>query len=267
MLQRHPFSLTRRWLSVTPLLLAAIVTAIGPLTAPIGVAGAATGPCAPLPNFSASNFAHDNGKPADIDNPYFPLEPGMTFVYLGTKDGAQTKNVMRVTHTVKMIHIDGHVLPTVQVHDLVYVAGKLEEETLDWYAQDRPGNVWYLGEDSTEIPTGSKAGSWEAGVDGARPGLIMEADPQVRDRYMQEFAPNQGAQDRAEVKGFVETMTVPYGTFHHVLKTQEGSCVEAGDEWKFYAAGVGNIRVQSLGHNGKPDGVEEQDLVSVKHDD
>src|SRR5262249_17360539 len=94
MLQRLPFFLT---------CLAAIVTAIAPLPASIGVAAAATGSCAPLPTFSASNFAHDNGKPADIDNPYFPLVPGTTFVYLGTKDGEETKSVMRVTHTVKMI--------------------------------------------------------------------------------------------------------------------------------------------------------------------
>jgi hypothetical protein len=220
-----------------------------------------------LPKFDVRDFAHDGREPAEIDNRYFPLDPGTVFVYRGVKGGVQVKNTTVVTHRVKMIHIDGRTVPAVEVLDRVYVAGALEERTLDWYAQDEQGNVWYMGENSVDVATGDTTGSWEAGVRGALPGIIMPARPKGAGAYMQEFAPGQSAQDRAAVKGFLRTKSVPYGTFHRVLKTQEGSCIEVGDEWKFYAPGVGNIEVQSLGHNGRPDGAEEQHLVSVRRPD
>ncbi len=265
MLQVTPHSRSRYAVATAIAFVGAIVTAAMSLGLPGAVSAETTIPCRPLPSFDVRSFAHEGREPADIDNRYFPLEPGTTWVYRGTKDGDPVRNVTRVTDHVKMIHIDGRALPAVQVLDRLFVAGALEERTLDWYAQDEHGNVWYLGEASVDLPSGDTSGSWEAGVGGARPGIIMPAKPRGAGAYMQEFAPAQGAQDRAAVKGFVGAKAVPYGTFHHVLKTREGSCVEAGDEWKFYAAGVGNIKVQSLGDNGKPDGIEEQHLVSVRY--
>jgi hypothetical protein len=262
---RHPHPPTSRFAVGAASALALTITAAVSLGGASGASAAAVAPCRPLPAFDASNFAHEGREPAAIDNRYFPLEPGTTFVYRGTKDGDPVRNVTLVTDRVKMIHIDGRTIPAVQVLDRVYVAGALEERTLDWYAQDRQGNVWYMGEQSRDVATGDTSGSWEAGVGGARPGVIMPAHPKGAGSYMQEFAPDQGAQDRAAVAGFVHTVSVPYGTFHRVLKTQEGSCVEVGDEWKFYAPGVGNIEVRSLGDDGKPDGVEEQHLVKVVH--
>jgi hypothetical protein len=266
----HRLSVNRRWRSKVAPLLVAVVTAITLLPAPSGVlAAAADSPCAPLPAFHASDFRDDDGEPADIDNPYFPLEPGTTFVYAGTKDGIRTRDVLNVTHVIKQIHIDGHTLHAVQIHDRVYVFDQkqhrlvLEEDTLDWYAQDRQGNVWYLGEKSISYPSRSTAGSWQAGVDGARPGIIMRASPRVGSRYMQEWAPMGQARDRAAVVSLNETVSVPYGSFKHVLKTRDGSCIEPSstDDFKFFAPGVGNIKVRSL------DGTEEQHLVSVKETD
>jgi hypothetical protein len=148
---------------------------------------------------------------------------------------------------------------TVVVNDLVYVNGVLAEATFDFYAQDNRRNVWYFGEDSTELPSGDKTGSWRAGVGGALPGIIMEGRPRVGDAYLQEFAVAQSAEDRGQVLSLHARVTVPYGTFTNVLKTRDGSCLEdrSSDELKFFAPGVGTIKVRSL------DGTEEQHLISV----
>jgi hypothetical protein len=118
-----------------------------------------------------------------VTNPYFPLEPGTTFIYKGESDGAPTRDVMTVTNDTKVILG----VTTTVVHHLSYEDKVLVEETFDWFAQDVDGNVWYFGEDTKEFDENgnviSTAGSWEAGVDGAEAGIIMLADPQVGDRY------------------------------------------------------------------------------------
>ena len=134
----------------------------------------------------------------EVDNEFFPLKPGTTFFYEGATDGVPTSNEVYVTRDIKNIL---GVKCTV-VRDRVYENGVLVEETFDWYAQDEDGNVWYFGEDSKDLdPDGnviSTEGSWEAGVGGAMPGIIMLADPHVGDRYHQEFAPGV-AEDMAQV--------------------------------------------------------------------
>ena len=199
-------------------------------------------------------------NPADfttnIDNPYFPLKPGTTFVYKAhTADGLKT-NFVAVTHKTKVI--SG--VTTVEVHDTVYVNGKLSEDTLDWYAQDRDGNVWYFGEDSEDLTDGrvsSLAGSWIAGVDGAEPGIIMEAHPKVGDAYRQELLLNE-AEDFAQVVGLNTSVTVPFGSFDDCLKTRESSGVEPdAKEFKFYAPGVGVVFVNDVS------GQEKDSLVKV----
>jgi hypothetical protein len=123
---------------------------------------------------------------------------------------------------------------------------KLVEDTFDWYAQDLAGNVWYFGEDTKELDpdTGaviSTEGTWEAGVDGARPGIVMEAHPKVADSYQQEFAKGV-AEDRAKVLALDKSLTVPYGHFDNLLLTQESSPLEPDVvEQKYYAAGIGFI--------------------------
>lgn len=182
--------------------------------------------------FVAANFV------AGVQNPYFPLVPGTVLTYRQeTQDGVETDTVT-VTHDTKTILG----VTTFVVHDAVYLNGALAEDTFDWYAPDKDGNVWYFGEDTRELgPPVSTVGSWEAGKDGAQAGIIMLAHPQVGDTYYQENAPSVVA-DQARVKGLNETATVPYGTFTGCIKTQEWTPLEPGNRaFKFYASGFGTV--------------------------
>lgn len=176
----------------------------------------------------------------EINNPYFPLTPGTTFFYEGTKDGDIATDEMYVTHDSK--EIIG--VTTVVVRDRAFLNGELVEETFDWYGQDKAGNVWYFGEDAKEYENGvviSTEGSWEAGVDGAKPGIAVEAEPYTGDLYRQEYAPGI-AEDMGQVLRLNETVTVPYGTFKHCLKTKDYSLIEPGIvENKYYAPGIGFV--------------------------
>ena len=175
-----------------------------------------------------------------IDNPYLPLQPGTTLIYEGVSGG--DREVVKVTVTNETKEILG--ITATVVRDRVFVGGRLAEDTFDWYAQDRLGNVWYLGEDTKEYEDGkvvSTAGSWEAGVEGAQPGIIMLADPQVGDTYRQEFYEGE-AEDVARVIGIDESVTVPYGSFRGVLRTEDWTPLEPEiRENKFYARGIGVV--------------------------
>ncbi len=193
----------------------------------------------------ADQQAPDLPAPEDfvsvIDNKFFPLIPGTIFFYEGTTDGVPTSNETLVTRqTRKILGVT-----TTVVHDRVYEDGVLVEDTFDWYAQDVDGNVWYFGEDSKELDRDgnviSTAGSWEAGVNGAQPGIIMEADPRVGDRYQQELAEGV-AEDMARVLSLDEFACVTYGCFDDLLVTREWSPLERGvAEDKYYAEDVGFI--------------------------
>jgi hypothetical protein len=149
------------------------------------------------------------------------------------------------------------------VRDTVSERGRPIERTLDWYAQDKEGNVWYMGEDSFELEGGhfvKASDSWEAGVDGAQPGIIMPADPKPGDRYRQEYYPPGEALDEARVVGYERTVMVPYGTFERPLVTREFSPLEPQTEQKYYVAGIGEILERVVkGHH------EQFVLVSVTH--
>lgn len=178
---------------------------------------------------------------SEVTNPYFPLEPGTTYIYRGETEGVPTRNVMTVTSDTKVILG----VTTIVVHDQAYEDGVLVEDTFDWYAQDKDGNVWYFGEDTKELDENgnviSTEGSWEAGVNGAEPGIIMEANPKKGDKYQQEFAPDV-AEDMAQVIGFEDNFCVSYGCFDNVLVTKEWTPLERGVvENKYYAPGVGFI--------------------------
>jgi len=173
-----------------------------------------------------------------IDNPYFPLTPGTTFVYEGEDEDETVRDEVFVTNETKTVMG----VNTIVVRDRVFEDGELAEETFDWYAQDKDGNVWYFGEDSKDYEDGevvSTAGSWEAGVDGAQPGIIMEGNPQVGDTYRQEYYAGE-AEDMAEVLSLNESVTVAYGSFEDCLKTKEWTPLEPGiEENKYYASGTG----------------------------
>jgi hypothetical protein len=187
------------------------------------------------PDFDPGDFV------SVVNNPYFPLRPGTRFVYVGTEDGEPERVVTDVTHRQKTILG----VKVVVVLDRVFLGGVLTEKTLDWYAQDEDGNVWYLGEDSKEYENGkvvSTAGSWEAGKKGAKAGIIMLAHPRVGQVYRQEFASGV-AEDMARVLSLHANVSVPYGRFDHCLKTAETTPLEPGaKEIKLYCRGVGFVK-------------------------
>jgi hypothetical protein len=175
-----------------------------------------------------------------IDNPFFPLVPGTTFIYAGTKDGAAVRDEYKVTRRTKMVMgVKCRV-----ILDRFYVEDVLEEETLDWFAQDEDGNVWYFGEAAKELDeTGnviSTEGSWEAGVDGALPGIAMEAHPRVGDTYRQEYAAGV-AEDMGTVLALHQKVKLADRTFKNCLKTKDFSNLDSAVEHKYYAPGIGFI--------------------------
>jgi hypothetical protein len=182
-----------------------------------------------------------------IDNPYWPMRPGSRWVYRETdSEGARQRVVVTVTNRTKLI---ANGVTARVVHDVVREDGELVEVTDDWYAQDRRGRIWYLGEDTTEYENGrpvSKEGSFEAGVDGAEAGIIMLARPRVGMRYRQEYYKGH-AEDRARIMSLRERAEVPFGFFSPVLMTREENPLEPRVlEYKFYARGVGPVLAVSV---------------------
>ena len=192
-----------------------------------------------------------------IDNQYFPLPVGRLFVYEGTKEGVSTRDEVCVTHEPKVI--EGVQITVVHHRTFAGSSLVLVEDTKDWFAQDVRGNVWYFGEDTIEFPGGSTEGSWEAGVGDADAGFVMLADPQVGDRYYQEFARNV-AEDQAKVESLVSAcIHNQRDCFDHLLLTKETSRLDPGVvENKYYGATVGFI----LGVNVKG-GDERTELVDI----
>lgn len=194
-----------------------------------------------------------------IDNPYFPLTPGTTFVYEGESEEETIRDEVFVTNETRTVMG----VNTIVVRDRVFEDGELTEETFDWYAQDRDGNVWYFGEDSREYDEGevvSTEGSWEAGVDGAKPGILMEGNPQVGDTYRQEYLEGE-AEDMAEVLSLNESVTVAYGSFEDCLKTKEWTPLEPGiEENKYYAAGTGPVLEMAV--KGESERLELVDIIT-----
>ena len=209
---------------------------------------------AQTPAFDKLNF-HD---PLKIDNKYFSFKPGAIMIYNGTdEEGKPDRDVITVTNDTK--EIQG--IPTRAVNDTEWVNGKLVETTNDWYAQDDKGNVWYMGEDTTDFTNKKNPheGSWESGVKGAKGGILMLAEPKVGITYDQEFAKGV-AEDKATVLSLNASVSVPYGNFSNVIKTKEFSALEPDVvENKYYAANVGDIKEKTL--KGSKEGIV---LVEIK---
>jgi hypothetical protein len=183
---------------------------------------------------------------ARVDNPYWPMIPGSRWIYRESDaDGKELRVEVTVTErTKRILGIDATV-----VHDVVTEDGELVEDTLDWYAQDTAGNVWYLGEATKEYENGkviSTAGSWEAGIDGAQAGVVMPAEPRVGLAYRQEHYAGE-AEDRGRVLSLDERAEVPFGSFDGVLMTRDWTPLEPDVlEHKFYARGVGPVLALAL---------------------
>lgn len=195
----------------------------------------------PTPDLTASDFV------PRIDNPWLPLVPGNEWIYRATSSEGEGEETITVSVLDETRQIGG-VTATV-VHDVVTdAAGELVEDTFDWFAQDAAGNVWYLGEATTEYDEGetSTEGSWEAGVDGAKAGLAMAAAPRLGDGYKMEYLRGE-AEDQAQVLGLDATATVPFGTFDGLLETEDTTPLEPGlVEHKLYAHGTGLIREETV---------------------
>jgi hypothetical protein len=205
------------------------------------------------PELDPGNFV------STITNPYLPLVPGTAFHYRSqTPDGVETSDVIITRDTKQILDVTVTV-----VHDRVFLDGDLTEDTFDWFAQDRDGNVWYFGEDSKEIQDGevvSTEGSWEAGVGGNEPGVVMLAHPKTGLVYRQELAPDI-AEDAARVLSLKAKVDVPYGQFTGCLHTLEYTPLELGvREHKFYCPDIGQVMdVQPKG------GRIRNELISISH--
>lgn len=186
--------------------------------------------------------------PADfttrITNPWWPMAVGSRWIYRETApDGTSQRDVVVVLPKTKAIAngVTARVVSDVTTEDGVPV-----EVTRDYYAQDRCGNIWYLGEATTEYENGkpvSRAGSFEAGVDGAEAGVVVPASPKQGMRYRQEQYAGH-AEDRAEIFSMREQVEVPFGHFGRgrVLMTRETNPLEPNVlEYKYYARGIGPV--------------------------
>jgi hypothetical protein len=212
-----------------------------------------------LPDFHAATFEPG----ASIDNPYFPLERGTIRTYAGSKadpDTGETEtesnDLFATFETAKVFGVD-----TTVIRDVVYKNGRLAEDTVDWYAQDTDGNLWYFGEivinyeydDAGNFTGTNNGGAWKAGVDGARPGWAMPAEPGFGPAYYLEYALGV-AEDESLPVGLDETVTIDQGQYENVLKVVDSSVLNPdGVEFKYYAPGVGEIREEALLRDGSVD--------------
>jgi hypothetical protein len=211
----------------------------------------------PLPRGSEPVYPDPAEFTTRIDNPYWPMAQGSRWVYRETDtEGKEQRVVVTVTNKTTTVAAG---VKTRVVHDVVTENGRPVEVTDDWYAQDECGNVWYFGEDTTEYENGrpvSKAGSWEAGVDGAQPGIIVPAKPRVGLQYRQEYYAGE-AEDAAKVLSIDEQAEVPFGHFTGALLTKDFTPLQPKIlEYKLYAKGVGPVLV--LGVSG---GSDREELV------
>jgi hypothetical protein len=218
--------------------------------APAGASRSGVGSACPLPVFGPGLRYHPRIDPSEfgarITNPLFPLSPGTTFVYQGVKDGKPAVDIVTVSVRTKVID---HVRTRV-VQDRLFLGGRLEERTADYYAQDRCGNVWYFGEDTAELDARGRvvdtSGSFHAGIDGAQPGVFMQAQPEVGRRFRQEWFAGE-AEDTFRALRLNSSVTVPFGHFTHALLTEETTALEPGVvDHKQYVRGIGEVIEQSV---------------------
>jgi hypothetical protein len=192
-----------------------------------------------------------------ITNPYFPLDPGTTYVY-ESPDGSEVVTFAVTRETIKIMGVT-----CVVVVDTAMVDGEVVEITRDYFAQNIDGSVWYFGEDVRNFENGQLVdteGTWRAGRRGAEPGIIMLADPQVGDEYDQENAPGV-AEDHAKVISLTESVNVPYGSFDPALQTHETTPLEPDVlESKYYASGIGQLLTVDEAAGGE---ISEQ-LVKIR---
>ena len=239
--------------------LRAIVVAAAAVILTAGFAGSATAKVM-IASPKASHF----GRHSDlIDNVWFPLAKGSIWVYDGQKDGKQARDVMTVTPKVKLIAG----IRAAVVHDRLFLNGQLAERTTDFYAQDKRGTVWYLGENTAELNASGKVtsteGSFQHGRDGAHGGIFMPAHPAVGQSFQQESFKGQ-AEDRFRILSLMTSVTTPAVSSQNAMLTEEKTPLEPGTvDHKYYVQGIGTVREQQVA--GAPAAqAERSDLVSFQ---
>ena len=217
-----------------------VVTAAG------GPASAAAGARCPLPHFGPGADYHPRINPAhfsaQVTNPWYPLRVGTTWIYAGRGDGTRVIDIVKSTRHTRVIDR----VTTRVVADLVFDGGHLAERTHDYFAQDICGNVWYFGEDTAELDRHGNVlntdGTWHSGVNGAEPGVFMQAHPQLDRRFRQEWLAGV-AEDTFAVRDRSASVTVPFGSFDHALRTSEFSRLEPNVlDNKYYVRGIGEVK-------------------------
>jgi hypothetical protein len=193
------------------------------------------------PVISPSNFV------SGVQNPYFPINPGKKYTYTSqTPEGNETIVITMLPETKTIMGVVCMI-----IRDVVSLDGVVIEDTFDWYAQDKHGNVWYMGEDVSNYENGKlidKDGSFEAGIDGAKPGIVMLANPILEFPYRQEYYFGK-AEDWGKVVAMGLSVTVPAGKFDNCIKTEDWNALEpkAPREFKYYAPGIGVIKEEKQG--------------------
>jgi hypothetical protein len=219
-------------------------------TAPLGTSPASAGPRCPLPIFGPGRTYHPQIDPKNftshVTNRFFPLTPGKTLVYTGIKDGEPALDLVVTTSRTRVVDR----VRTRVVEDRLYLNNVLTERTSDYYAQDRCGNVWYFGEDTAELDRHGRVvsteGSFHAGVDGAQPGVFMQAHPQLGRRFRQEWYQGH-AEDVFRMIDRSAPVTVPFGSFRHAMRTEEATALEPDVlDNKYYVRGIGEVAELSV---------------------
>ncbi len=268
--------MNRKWLRAFPLLLAGTLVCAGCTSTQDGPSvnnppGPPSPPAVDSPPASAlpgpklpagaepvsldpANFS------ADITNPYWPMKPGTRWIYRGIEEGEAPQDIVTVATTSTKKLANG--ITARVVRDTARSEGQIVEDTVDWYAQDSAGNVWYMGEQTAEFENGkvvSRAGSWEAGKDGAMPGIMIPAQPQVGQRYRQEYKKGD-AEDNGEVLAMNNLVEVKAGQYRRTLVTMDTSTIEPDVvEFKFYAPNVGPLLALDIAG-----GAAREELVKIE---
>ncbi len=195
-----------------------------------------------------------------IDNPWYPLKPGTTYIYTGRKDGKRGRDVFKVTSRTKTING----VECTEVDDRLYLSGHLAERTKDWYAQDGKGNVWYFGEATAELDKSghvlNREGSWRAGVDGAQAGILLPGHPRVGQTMRQEYYKGH-AEDHFAVLSLSASVVVAYTASAHALLTKEWTPLEPGViDHKLYVRGIGLLKEETI-----KGGDERFELSDIRH--
>jgi hypothetical protein len=212
-----------------------------------------------LVNLNPADFS------ADITNPYWPMKPGTRWIYRGVEEGEPTQDIVIVATTSTKKLANG--ITARVVRDTARAEGQIIEDTLDWYAQDSAGNVWYMGEQTAEFEDGkvvSRAGSWEAGKDGALPGILVPAQPQVGQKYRQEYKKGE-AEDNGQVLATNHLVEVEAGQYKGALVTMDTSTIEPDVvEFKFYAPDVGPLLALDISGGAGREELVKVDKASAK---